>query len=100
VIIMLNEMFTAFDSKIDENGVYKVETIGDAYMVVAGHEELSEHDHAQRVLAFAKEMINRVRTMRLPNGKTGLEIRVGMFIAPPFPPPPPSLSPLSCSASF
>jgi CheY-like chemotaxis protein len=78
VIIMLNEMFTAFDSKIDETGVYKVETIGDAYMVVAGHEELSEQDHAQRVMAFAKSMIDRVRSMRLPNGRTGIEIRVGI----------------------
>jgi class 3 adenylate cyclase len=33
---MLSNMFTAFDKIVDRFGVYKVETIGDAYMAVAG----------------------------------------------------------------
>lgn len=40
----------------------QVETIGDGYMVVAGHDGAG--DHAQRMMAMAADMLHEVRAAR------------------------------------
>jgi class 3 adenylate cyclase len=55
LMLMLNELFSAFDKALDRHGIYKVETIGDAYMCVAGHDGVG--GHAERMAAFAREML-------------------------------------------
>ncbi|KXZ47741.1 hypothetical protein GPECTOR_33g623 [Gonium pectorale] len=79
VFLMLSNMFTAFDKLTDRFSVYKVETIGDAYMVAAGHDE--DDDKAakgpplSRVLGFARAMLDVVRNITAPNGER-LRVRI------------------------
>lgn len=58
---MLNNMFTAFDRLVDRYHVYKVETVGDAYMAVAGHEEDKDKKltdkPVKRMLQMAEAML-------------------------------------------
>eukprot|EP00750_Incisomonas_marina_P025102 INCI5321.3.p1 GENE.INCI5321.3~~INCI5321.3.p1 ORF type:complete len:989 (-),score=174.21 INCI5321.3:4241-7207(-) len=69
IVELLNNMFTLFDARTDDLGVYKVETIGDAYMVVAGHDEESLEDHALKVYRFAEYMLEACKSVLIPGGR-------------------------------
>ena len=79
IILMLNEMFTAFDELCDVFGVYKVETIGDAYMIVAGHDGAT--DHAARIMGMASAMLQAVEHMQAFDGRP-IQIRIGVHTGP------------------
>jgi class 3 adenylate cyclase len=62
VIRMLNSLFTRFDLLCDEHGVYKVETIGDVYLVSSGCPvEYTRDDHVDAIGAFALDMIAQAK---------------------------------------
>ena len=62
VVELLNCLYNMFDSRIENFDVYKVETIGDAYMVVSGLPERNELRHAGEIASMSLELINKVRT--------------------------------------
>ncbi|XP_039453267.1 soluble guanylate cyclase 88E-like isoform X2 [Culex pipiens pallens] len=77
VVSMLNAMYSIFDTLTERNNVYKVETIGDAYMVVSGAPE-KEQNHAEKVCDMALDMIEAITDLKDPSTGSHLRIRVGV----------------------
>ncbi|XP_044736954.1 soluble guanylate cyclase 88E [Chrysoperla carnea] len=77
VVSMLNAMYSIFDTLTERNRVYKVETIGDAYMVVSGAPE-KEVNHAERVCDMALDMVEAITDLKDPSTGSHLQIRVGI----------------------
>lgn len=74
---MLNAMYSIFDTLTERNTVYKVETIGDAYMVVAGAPE-KDPNHAEKVCDMALDMVDAIKDLKDPSTGQHLRIRVGV----------------------
>ncbi|XP_036328540.1 soluble guanylate cyclase 88E-like [Rhagoletis pomonella] len=77
VVSMLNAMYSIFDTLTERNNVYKVETIGDAYMVVSGAPEKSAN-HADKVCDMALDMVDAITDLKDPSTGQHLRIRVGV----------------------
>ena len=72
VMTMLNELYTEFDRLVKKHKIYKVETIGDAYIVIGGGPDCSSiSDGAERVALFALDVMKYVKEY-----KTGMGNRV------------------------
>lgn len=56
IVKRLNEVFTFFDSLVDQYDCEKIRTMGDAYMVAAGV-PMPRKDHAEALASVALEMI-------------------------------------------
>ncbi|XP_053316985.1 guanylate cyclase soluble subunit beta-2-like [Spea bombifrons] len=81
IVSMLNSMYLRFDRLTTVHDVYKVETIGDAYMVVGGV-PIPVSTHAERVANFALGMILMATEVRNPVTGTPIQIRVGLHTGP------------------
>ncbi|XP_040278365.1 guanylate cyclase soluble subunit beta-2-like [Bufo bufo] len=81
IVNMLNAMYLRFDRLTSVHDVYKVETIGDAYMVVGGVPVPME-THAQRVANFALGMRMAAKEVINPISGDSIQIRVGIHTGP------------------
>uniref|UniRef100_A0A668U4H1 guanylate cyclase n=1 Tax=Oreochromis aureus TaxID=47969 RepID=A0A668U4H1_OREAU len=81
IVHMLNSMYLQFDRLTTVHNVYKVETIGDAYMVVGGV-PIPVSSHAERVANFALGMIIAAKEVINPITGGPIQIRVGLHSGP------------------
>ncbi|XP_078059129.1 soluble guanylate cyclase 88E-like [Mustelus asterias] len=77
VVSMLNTMYTLFDTLSEKHRVFKVETIGDAYMVVAGVPEKTKY-HAHNICDMALDMVRSIDHLKDPSTGSNIQIRVGV----------------------
>ncbi|KAK2850797.1 hypothetical protein Q5P01_007073 [Channa striata] len=83
VVEMLNNLYMCFDTRIESYNVYKVETIGDAYMVVSGLPERNGDRHADEIAKMALDLVAAVRQVTIPHmPDQRLQLRAGIHTGP------------------
>lgn len=74
---MLDNLYTRFDQLLEQYNVYKLETIGDAYIVLSGLPQPDER-HADNLAAFAVAMMQACEGITVPDTDQPLKMRIGL----------------------
>ncbi|QNJ98763.1 adenylate/guanylate cyclase domain-containing protein [Constantimarinum furrinae] len=83
LVASIDFYFSKFDAIMEEHGLEKIKTIGDAYMCAGGLQG-STGNHALAMVQAAAEIIQFVQDVKLQgnNGSTPFEIRIGINTGP------------------
>ncbi|KAM6159424.1 guanylate cyclase D-like [Rhynchocyon petersi] len=83
VVGLLNDLYTLFDAVLGSHDVYKVETIGDAYMVASGLPHRNGRRHAAEIANMALDILSSAGNFRMKHAPdVPIHIRVGLHSGP------------------
>ncbi|CAG9759818.1 unnamed protein product [Ceutorhynchus assimilis] len=83
VVDLLNDLYGLFDSRVEHYEVYKVETIGDAYMVVSGLPQRNGLKHAYEISRLALDLLGAIKQFRIRHRPDmPLLLRIGLHSGP------------------
>uniref|UniRef100_A0A4W5L8A3 Guanylate cyclase n=1 Tax=Hucho hucho TaxID=62062 RepID=A0A4W5L8A3_9TELE len=79
VVDLLNDLYTLFDAVLSNHDVYKVETIGDAYMVASGLPKRNGNKHAAEIANMSLNILSSVGTFQMRH-MPGVPVRIRIGI--------------------
>ncbi|GAB1599922.1 atrial natriuretic peptide receptor 1-like [Argonauta hians] len=83
ITTLLNDLYSLFDSVIENFDVYKVETIGDAYMVASGLPIRNGKNHVGEIAGMSLQLLQKVNTFVVKHRPTEiLKLRIGIHSGP------------------
>ncbi|WKY07219.1 hypothetical protein Q1695_006997 [Nippostrongylus brasiliensis] len=79
VVALLNELYSSFDSIIEKNAAYKVESIGDGYLCVSGLPKRNGFNHIRDIAEMSLDFLDYVAHFRVPGlPSEKIELRIGI----------------------
>uniref|UniRef100_A0A1B0FK48 guanylate cyclase n=1 Tax=Glossina morsitans morsitans TaxID=37546 RepID=A0A1B0FK48_GLOMM len=82
VVTFLNSIYRVFDERIECYDVYKVETIGDSYMVASGLPVKNGNKHVCEIATMALDLLDASTFFKIPRSTESLQIRCGAHTGP------------------